>query len=120
MDTSKDLAYYLALPWSFRFEWWEDNGGYYAAHVNELPGCIADGQTMEAALTAIKQLLPEFLQALLEAGNPIPEPVRASDYKGNITYRTTPDKHYRLARVAQQRGISINRLIDEAIDQKLA
>ena len=39
--------------------------------------------------------------------------------KGKIPYRTTPERHYKLLRKATAQGISVNKLIDEAVEKKL-
>ena len=49
----------------------------------------------------------------------IPEPIKLTDYKRNITYRTTGLNHYKLAKIAKLKGISINALIEEAVEEKL-
>jgi len=41
------------------------------------------------------------------------------DFKGSITYRTSKERHYRLAKQAKLYGKSINAFIDEAIGEKL-
>jgi antitoxin HicB len=118
--TYRALNEYLALPWNYEIEHWEDQGGYYAVRVLELPGCIADGQTPWEAFEAIKTVMPLYIQSLIKHHEPVPEPLNASDFKGQISYRTKPEKHYRLAREAKRRGISINKLIDDAIDNQLS
>jgi len=49
----------------------------------------------------------------------IPEPLKLSDFKGNITYRTTGLTHYRLAKTAKMKGVSINALIEESVNKNL-
>ena len=49
----------------------------------------------------------------------IPEPLNIKDFKGSITYRTSKERHYRLAKQAKLSGKSINAFIDEAISEKL-
>ena len=45
--------------------------------------------------------------------------VAASDFKGKIPYRTTSDRHYRLAKKAREKGKSINKIVDEAVEYYL-
>jgi len=49
----------------------------------------------------------------------IPEPLKIEDFKGSISYRTSKERHYRLAQQAKLYGKSINAFIDEAIGEKL-
>jgi len=114
----KDLDYYMGLNWTFRFEWSDEDNGY-AASVAELKGCMSFGETIEEAAEMIKDALTSYLSACLEAGFNIPEPVKKLDCKGKIPYRTTPERHYKIAKRAKSRGISINAFIDEAVEAKL-
>jgi len=41
------------------------------------------------------------------------------DFKGSITYRTSKERHCRLAKQAKLYGKSINAFIDDAIGEKL-
>jgi predicted HicB family RNase H-like nuclease len=52
----------------------------------------------------------------LENGKPIPEPVRKEEYKGNIAYRTTSERHYTIAKIAKRMHKSISKTLDEVID----
>ncbi len=112
----KSLDEYLAMPWSYSVEWHAEDGGYYLVRVNELSGCMTDGETIPQAFTNIREAMTGWLLATMDAGNEIPEPVRPTDYKGQFSVRTTPEKHWRLAKVSQRRQKSINQLINEAID----
>lgn len=115
---NKDLNYYLNLPWSYRFEWSNDDNCYVAT-IAELKGCMSEGATIEEAVKMIEDALKSHLNACIEAGIEIPEPLKPIDYKGKIPYRTTPEKHYKIAKRAKSLGISINALIDEAVEEKL-
>lgn len=116
---NKDLNYYLNLPWTYCFEWsTEDN--CYIASITELKGCITDGQSINEAAEMIQDALKSYISAMLESETEIPEPPKPEQYKGNITYRTTPQKHYKLARKAAALGKSINKFIDEVLDKEIA
>lgn len=112
----KTIEYYLNLPWSFTIERKDDDGIYYFARVNELK-CFSDGKTMQEASENILEALKLHLEASLEEGQDIPEPLNPEEFKGRITYRTKPAKHLMLAKEANRRGITLNRLIDETIDE---
>ena len=115
---NKDLNYYLKLPWSYRFEW-SDEDKCYVASVVELKGCMSEGETIEEAVKMIEDALYSHLSACLDAGVKIQEPLKPVDYKGQIPYRTTPEKHYKLAKKSAATSKSINKLIDEAVDAYL-
>ena len=44
----------------------------YGAHVPDLPGCIAAGETRDEALELIKEAIEFHIEGLLEAGEPVP------------------------------------------------
>ena len=115
-----NLDNYLHLNWSFTIEPSDDDQEPWTARVQELPGCMSHGVTVEEALHGLKEeALPSWIEAAMEAGNPIPEPINREQFKGTLTYRTSPETHYQLVRKAQQVGLSINKLIDKAVEQVL-
>ena len=61
------LQYEIILYWSA-----EDR--VFVADVPELPGCMAHGDTQEAALANIKEAMQLWIDAAQEFGDPIPEP----------------------------------------------
>ena len=72
-------------------------------------------QTREEVLTNLKDALVSYVTTSLANNMEIPEPMRMEDFKGNITYRTSKEHHYKLAKQAKLSGKSINALIDEAM-----
>ena len=53
--------------------YWSDEDQAFIAEVPELPGCLADGKTYEAALKNVRQISREWLQTAEELGRPIPQ-----------------------------------------------
>lgn len=51
----------------------------YGAHVPDLPGCIAAGETREEALTLIREAIELHLEDLKKEGQPIPTPTSTSE-----------------------------------------
>lgn len=116
--SKKNLEYYLNLPWSYRFEW-SDEDNCYVASIAELKGCMSEGQTIVEATEMIQDALKSYISNSLQFNDEIPEPLKPINFKGKIPYRTSPDKHYRIAKRAKSKGISINAFIDEAVEEKL-
>ena len=56
--------------------WWSEEDHCYLAEMPELFGCIADGQTREAALSMLETVAEEWIEAAIRYGNPIPQPQR--------------------------------------------
>lgn len=117
-DMDKNLEYYLNLPYSYIVEWSDDDDCYLGSIV-ELEKNMTCADTPEEVITNLKDALKAYIITSLANNMEIPEPLKLADYKGNITYRTTSSKHYRLAKTAKIKGVSINALIDEAVDAKL-
>lgn len=53
------------------YEW---TGKNYSAYVPDLPGCIACGDTLEETETLMQEAITLYIEALKEAGLPVPEP----------------------------------------------
>ena len=58
----------------------EKGGAGYGAHVPDLPGCIAAGETREEVLQLIKEAIEFHIEGLREAGDPIPVPSSVSEF----------------------------------------
>ena len=52
----------------------------YGAHVPDLPGCIAVGETREEVLRLIKEALELHIECLRESGDLVPPPSSVSEY----------------------------------------
>ena len=117
MDTKKSLKYYLDLKWSYTIEQESDQGkDYYIIRVNELPGVCTDSETIEAGLKDIKEAIRASIKLYLKNGEKVPIPIKKEDYKGNIAYRTTSERHYNIAKAAKEMHKSISKTLDEIID----
>ena len=57
----------------------EKGASSYGAHVPDLPGCIAAGETKEEVLTLIREAIEFHLEGLRQDGQPIPAPVSTSE-----------------------------------------
>ena len=114
----KNLDYYLNLPYTYIIEW-SDVDGCFLGSIVELERNMTCGQTPEEVLTNLKEALISYVTTSLDKNMDIPEPLRIEDFKGSITYRTSKERHYRLAQQAKLYGKSINAFIDEAIGEKL-
>ena len=52
---------------------WSDEDRAFVAEVPELPGCMAHGDTREAALKHVEQAMELWIDTAREFGDPIPE-----------------------------------------------
>jgi len=54
--------------------YWSKEDQVFVAEVPELPGCLAHGNTQEAALAHASQAIQLWIDTAREFGDPIPEP----------------------------------------------
>ena len=62
-----DVRYEIILYWS------EEDQAIIAG-VPELPGCVADGVTYQAALVHVQTIIAEWIETAQELGKAIPQP----------------------------------------------
>jgi predicted RNase H-like HicB family nuclease len=60
--------------------YWSEEDNAYIVEVPELPGCMADGQTYQEAITNAEVVIQEWLQTAQELGRSIPVP------RGRLAY----------------------------------
>ncbi len=120
MVTKKLIDHYLSLPWSYTIEQENHKGKhYFIIRVIELPGICTDAETIEEGMELIKEAIEGAIILYLKNGEEIPVPVNREDYKGNISYRTSKERHYRLAKLAHSKRKSLSKVMDELIDDSL-
>ena len=57
-----------------------ENGGGYAAFAEDLPGCIADGETPAEALEELRQAIDEWIAEAVRLGREVPPPGSAAEH----------------------------------------
>ncbi|MDT4952647.1 MAG: hypothetical protein QOJ02_785 [Acidobacteriota bacterium] len=60
--------------------YWSEEDEAFIVEVPELPGCMADGATYQAALANVEVVINEWIETARELGRSIPEP------KGRLIY----------------------------------
>jgi predicted RNase H-like HicB family nuclease len=60
--------------------YWSAEDEAFVAEVPELPGCMADGPTRQAALKSVDVVIKEWIETAKSLGRLIPEP------KGRLAY----------------------------------
>ncbi|MGK7896716.1 MAG: type II toxin-antitoxin system HicB family antitoxin [Xenococcus sp. (in: cyanobacteria)] len=68
---------------SIRYEliiYWSEEDSAFIVEVPELPGCMADGQTYQEAVTNVEIVIQEWIETARELGRSIPSP------KGRLMY----------------------------------
>lgn len=60
--------------------YWSEEDNCFLVEVPELPGCMADGQTYQDAVSNVEVVIREWIETATELGRTIPEP------KGRLIY----------------------------------
>ena len=87
----KNLKYYLSLDYTIRLKQNED--GSFFAEIEELPGCMSEGDTKEEALKMIEDAKKAWLIVALKREINIPEPEK-DEFSGKLNVRMP--KFYKL------------------------
>lgn len=95
----------------------EDEGGGYLVTMPDLPGCMADGETIDAALTEARDAFEAWAMAEREDKGKLPAP---KTYSGQFMQRIPKTLHMRLAKRAASEGVSLNQLAATFLARGLA
>lgn len=102
----KDINYYLGLEYSIRIVK-QSEGGYFAK-VDELKGCMTQGENLKETVNSIQEAMELWLQTAIEQGIKIPEPEK---YSGKFVLRVPKTLHRKLVGCAEKEGISLNQYL---------
>ncbi len=117
----KKIEDYLKLPWTYIVKTEREKGrSFFIISVEELPGISSDGETLEEAYENVQEALHAAIALYIKLGDEIPVPIDKNRFKGNLAYRTTPQRHYQLAAEAKRRHVSLSKMLDYAVDHTLA
>jgi predicted RNase H-like HicB family nuclease len=108
----------LAAPYHRLFLKEEDGG--FSASVLELDGVYGAGATIDEANRTLEEGLADWVQIELERGHEIPAPLNVETFSGRLTFRIPPTLHYKAAMLAQLEGVSLNRLLSDALAQQIS
>jgi predicted RNase H-like HicB family nuclease len=92
-----------------------DNNGSFSAEILEFPGCYAEGGTPDEAMQNLTDVAKSWIEASLEQGQDIPEPLMNQGYGGKIALRIPRSLHRQAVRMAERDGVSLNQFIISAI-----
>jgi predicted RNase H-like HicB family nuclease len=91
---------------------WSEKDEAFVSRVAEFPSLAAHGETLEAALREIKEVVSFVISDLSENSEPIPEPFGKRSYSGRLVLRMPEYMHRQLALEALQQGVSLNQLLN--------
>lgn len=104
----KDLKYYLNLQYSIRLK--KNSDGSYFAEIEELPGCMTEGDTEKEAIEMIEDAKVAWLKVALQRKLNIPEPTN-DEFSGKFNVRVPKFLHRKLVYRARQENVSLNSLV---------
>ena len=108
----KNLNYYLTLDYTVRLK--KNADGTYFAEIEELPGCMTEGDTDEEALKMLDDAKRAWLEVSLKRKIQIPEPT-SDEFSGKLNVRLPRFLHRKLTYQAKQEGVSLNTLINTTL-----
>lgn len=97
-----------------------DPDGYWIAGHPELPGCIADGETAQEALSSLDVARELWIESRLATGLEVPEPQEEPQYSGKFVLRIAKSLHSELAQEAETEGVSLNTHIGNVLSARNA
>ena len=54
--------------------YWSEQDGHYIAEVPELPGCMADGESLEETLAMVQEVMRLWIETATDGGVTVPQP----------------------------------------------
>ncbi len=100
--------------YTYRVTWSEEDQEYVGLCL-EFPSLSWLAESQEKALKGIRETVSSVVSDMLEQKETIPEPIACKHYSGKFMVRVTPDVHRKLALIAAESGVSLNRLINSKI-----
>ncbi|MFC1937585.1 toxin-antitoxin system HicB family antitoxin [Chloroflexota bacterium] len=110
---TKPLEYYLGLNYPVTLYHAEEGG--FAAEIEDLPGCLTQGETVEEAMENIEEARQLWVKAAYEDGVEIPIPRTDEEYSGRFLVRIPKSLHRRLAEQARYQGVSLNQYVESIL-----
>ena len=94
-----------------------DEGAGYVVSFPDLPGCIADGSTIDEAIIEARDAFDAWIMAEKEDKGELPKP---KNYSGQFVQCIPKSLHRQLAKRADREGVSLNQLANTLLAQGLA
>ena len=114
----KSVEYYLHLNYPITIYRAEEGG--YVAEVEDLPGCITEGETLEEVTQGIEDARKGWIQAAYEDDIEIPLPRTDEEYSGKFMIRIPKHLHRRSAEKARREGVSLNQYVESILSAGVA
>lgn len=93
--------------------------GGYDAKVLEFPGCFAQGDTADEAMMELDEAMRLWLEEVIKADQPVPEPAEAAGYGGRVLFRLPKSWHKQCTALAEADGVSLNQWLLGAVGERM-
>jgi predicted RNase H-like HicB family nuclease len=114
----RELDYFLHLPYTVILKS-EEAGGFFA-EIEELPGCMSQGDTAQEAVNNIQEAKRLWLETALENSIEIPLPLSKQEYSGKLLIRIPKTLHKRLSSRANKEAVSLNQMICSLLSERIS
>ena len=92
---------------------------YWSAFFPTIDECVGGGDTAEDAIREAEENLEFYLSYLESEKLPLPDEYQENNYNGRILLRTSKSSHKKLSRLAEDEGVSLNTIVNNAIEHYL-
>jgi antitoxin HicB len=113
----RPLEYYLKLKYPVTIH--EAPEGGYVAEIEDLPGCLSQGETVEEALQLIGEARCLWIESAHEDEKEIPSPRGEKDFSGKFVVRVPKSLHRMLDKQAEKEGVSLNQYLVATLSRSL-
>lgn len=93
-----------------------DGNNYWYAYYPAVEACFGGGKTPEEAISNATESLNVMLDYLSEQKRPLPQEYKEVEYSGKISLRISKSTHQKVAEIAEDEGVSINCLLNNAVE----
>ena len=114
----KPIEFYLGLNYPITI--YRDEEGGFVAEIEDLPGCITEGETLEEVNKRIGDALEGWIHAAYEDDIEIPLPRTDEEYSGKFMVRMPKYLHRRLVEKAKREGASLNQYVESILSAGVA
>lgn len=94
------------------------DGAGFLITFSDLPGCMADGSTVDEAIANGRDAVKSWILTAREFGDPVPAPDSGGE-PGTFVQHLPKSLHTKLAARAKQDGVSLNTLVLSLIAEGL-
>jgi predicted HicB family RNase H-like nuclease len=92
----------------------------FVAQVPELDNCKGEGPSRTEALAKAEEAVEKAFREAAEHGKPMPQPVDAAEFSGELNVKVSASLHRDLEFLAKKDGVELNQLVSEMLASGLA